>query len=77
MHEVHKDILAEFIETELRDQEDRMHISCRGGGRIGIDQNEIRIYGFSYGLGKADHKEVAEVIRCSYPQFEKLQWVID
>ncbi|CDW81019.1 UNKNOWN [Stylonychia lemnae] len=76
-HEMHKDILAEFIAAEMKDDDDYQHVVCRGGGRISIDQEQIKIYGFSYAFGKADHQKAADIVRDSYPQFKNLIWSVD
>eukprot|EP00347_Sterkiella_histriomuscorum_P013925 403362830 len=78
-HEVHKDILAEFIENELIDEDDMMHVSCRGGGRISIDSDKdtIKIYGFSYAFGKADHLMAAEMLKKSLPELSKHEWIVE
>ena len=76
-HEQHRDILAEFIATEMNDDDDYQHVVCRGGGRISIDSDQIKVYGFSYAFGKADHQASAEIIKSSYPEFNHLLWNVD
>ena len=61
----------------MTDDDDYQHVVCRGGGRISIDNDHIKIYGFSYAFGKADHQDSADIIRASYPEFNNLIWNVD
>ena len=51
-----------------------------GGGRIAYDPAaappapHVRIYGFSYGFGKADHAVSAEVCRAHFGADTRLEW---
>ena len=57
--EYHADIfdrVAPFL------QDSGYQTTCPGGGRIRRSENEIFVYGYSVGFGRAEHKEVCEII---------------
>ncbi|XP_033229133.1 sex-regulated protein janus-A-like [Belonocnema kinseyi] len=45
---------------------------CLGGGRINHDAENktIKVYGYSQGFGKADHKVSVNLIKKKYPDYE-------
>ena len=57
--------MTEFVYNELNnDADDAVHASCRGGGRITFGENGVvKVYGFSYAYGMADHEVSAELIK--------------
>ncbi|EDV27409.1 14 kDa phosphohistidine phosphatase [Trichoplax sp. H2] len=42
-------------------------VECVGGGRIRRNENEILVYGYSTGFGRADHTITAERLRKAFP----------
>ena len=57
--------MTEFVYNELNnDADDAVHATCRGGGRITFGENGVvKVYGFSYAYGMADHEVSAELIK--------------
>ena len=76
--EYHKEILAEFIANEMKDEDDLIHVSCVGGGYINIQEESLSIYGYSHAFGKANHQLAADIIQKELgEQFRHLSWKID
>ena len=61
----HRDIFSDFVYKELStDQDNSIQASCRGGGRVQFgEKGLVKVYGFSYAYGMADHEVAAEIIR--------------
>ncbi|RWS31285.1 janus A-like protein [Leptotrombidium deliense] len=68
------------IVDKLEEQLGKMRIECDcvGGGRITHDKSEqyIKVYGYSQGYGKADHKMTCELLKQNYPTY-KIEWTDD
>ena len=77
---VRGDVAAEYHKDAARATVDRMmdaglKVNVTGGGRIRLSlaEKSVRIYGFSYGFGLADHSISQQVCEGKYPGFD-ISW---
>lgn len=52
---------------------------CVGGGRILHDraQKTIKVYGYSQGYGRADHKLATDILKKRYGDYAEISWSND
>ncbi|ESN91637.1 hypothetical protein HELRODRAFT_108413 [Helobdella robusta] len=67
----HADVL-EKLEDKLKKENLRMELRCTGGGRIDHDSKNkhIKVYGYSVGFGKADHKVTCNLLKEQYKDYK-------
>lgn len=58
------------IEEEVRSI--GLDAQCLGGGRIkhNPEKKALKVYGYSYGFGRADHTKTVEALKTKYPDYD-------
>lgn len=66
----HADIFDE-VNEQIKKHSD-LKADCTGGGRIEHDPDKktIKVYGYSQGFGKADHRVTVELLKKKYPDYD-------